>query len=123
MKRGMSVGLVLLLTISVAYAAGFKGIMKAWRSPTNAAKAMVSGSEPYDAATVRKLLQAYIADSDDIKSHLSTSAESEDLKRRFTAFQSDAKAALGQLDSAAKFKAAYAPVMDNCSSCHDKYRD
>ncbi len=123
MKRGICVGVALLLSVSVAYAAGLKGVMKSWRSPTNSAKAMANGSEPYDAAAVRKLLQAYIADSDDLKSHLSTSAESEDLKRRFTTFQNDAKAALGQLGSAAQFKAAYAPVMANCSSCHDKYRN
>ena len=73
---------------------------------------------------MRTALQKYIADAASIQGRLSPrSAEARDFKARFGAFQADAAAALLAVQQRPVLAADFSRLMNDCQSCHDRYKD
>jgi cytochrome c556 len=126
-----SVLLLLCLTATIAVAPvivvaapALRGIMHAWRDGARSTNDILSGRADFDEVAIRDVLQAYAADAGRIASQANgQSAAARDFKRRFTAFQADAQAALGDLAQRPALRADFTRLMADCRSCHDAFKE
>jgi cytochrome c556 len=69
-----------------------------------------------------RILQTFIADSQDLGARASgASAQAQDIKARFTSFESKAKAALDTVEAEDQVRKRFAQIRGECRSCHDVY--
>ncbi len=109
---------------SLRAAPGLRGIMRAWRDDARTTRDMVAGRIAFDDAAVRAILQGYSADAARIAAAVSGhGAAARDFRRRFEAFQSDARAALGDVDRPSALRADFVRVLNDCQSCHDVFNN
>lgn len=84
----------------------------------------LSGRSAYDEAATRAALEKYVAEAGSVQARINPrSAQARDFKARFGAFQADSQAALRDLQRRPAFAADFSRLMDDCQSCHDRYKD
>ena len=113
-------GVALILLSTPALAMGFKSLMKDMKATHQHAKDLVTGE--YSAQAAMVVLKAYSDETTQAIGQMSTSAEGQDMKKRFTAMLvvlSKAQSG-GQLDKSS-FTTVAIQVGSQCISCHDVY--
>jgi cytochrome c556 len=69
-----------------------------------------------------RILQAFIADSQDLGARASgAGAQAQDIRARFASFEANAKAALDAVSAEDQVRKRFAQMRGECRSCHDVY--
>ena len=117
----LAVAAVLVATPVVA-APALRSVMRNWRDDARTMHDMATGRTGFDAAAVRTALQGYVADSKRVESEITGhSAEANDVRRRFAAFEADARTALENVSDRSALSASVTKLLSHCRSCHDIY--
>ena len=115
---------LLALPLAVFAAIPLRGIMHAWRADTRNAHDMLTGRAAFDPRMMRKVLDDYAGRSSRVMAAITMSdAEARAFRAGFVRLQSDALAASGDLDQRSKLRADFARIADDCSACHDRFRN
>jgi cytochrome c556 len=122
-------GVIISITIALAAACcaaaaatGLKATMKSWKADGGVAVQMANGRAAYDEAELRRILQGFVTDAQNLETRISGStAQSKDVRSRFARFEADSTGALAALGKKELLRGAIATVMSNCRTCHDVY--
>lgn len=99
-------------------------MMRSWKSDARTVHDGLSGRSAFNEAATRDALQRLAADATAIQARINLhSAEGRDIKARFAAFQTDAQAALRDVQQHPALNADFSRLMSDCQSCHDRYKD
>lgn len=114
---------MLLALPLAAFAAPLRGIMHAWRTDTRNAHDMLTGRSVFDPQAMRTVLEDYAGQSREAVAAITKpSAEARAFRAGFVRLQSDAEAALGDLEKRSRLAADFARIGDDCSACHNRFR-
>jgi cytochrome c556 len=99
-----------------------KAIMHDWKASAASAEQMLAGRGAYDSGEMSRILQAFIADSQDLGARASgAGAQAQDIRARFASFEANAKAALDAVSAEDQVRKRFAQMRGECRSCHDVY--
>ncbi|HEX3500682.1 MAG TPA: hypothetical protein VHT04_15295 [Stellaceae bacterium] len=120
----LSIVMIAATPVIVVAASGLRGIMHNWRADARTTRDILSGRGTFDEATIREVLQGYVADAERIGAQVTgNTAAARDFKQRFMTFQTDAQKALGDLAQRPALQADFSRLMSDCQSCHDAFKD
>ena len=96
--------------------------MHDWKANAANAEQMLASRGAYDSAEMGRILQTFIADSQDLEARASGGgAQAQDIKARFASFETNAKAALDAVGAEDQVRKRFAQMRGECRSCHDVY--
>ena len=107
---------------AAAAAPRLKAIMHDWKANAASAEQMLAGRGAYDSAEMSRILQNFVAGSQDLGARATgASAQAQDIKARFASFEAKAKAALDAVEAQDQMRKRFAQMRGECRSCHDVY--
>ena len=120
-----ALGAALMVVPGVAMAGiALSPIMQSWNHAKRHIDGMLSGRNPYDAATVQQDVTLYITDATMVANHVrGGSAQARDFAGRFAAFAADGRSALASVSQPAAFTARFSRMVGDCQSCHAAYNN
>jgi cytochrome c556 len=99
-----------------------KPLMRQWKSEVARAEPMLAGAAPYDEAELRRVMNGFVADTQEIEAGLAGhSAEAAAFKGRFAQFRADAADVLASLASREAARGKFARLRRECAGCHDVF--